>query len=130
MQVIYRDEKHPDLVWLKFEGPSWDEFHELMNQFETWTRETQAPFYLVFYPTIDMPKGSPLPHIRRLIKFLNAEPKIRYMITILPKNMIIAKGFANLATRLFPGQTMQSTIITDVDEVYAIYRKIVDDVPL
>ena len=126
MQDIKRDEKYPDLVWVTFEGPAWDDFHTLMEAFEKFTEESPTPFHMVFYPIVDMPKGSPLPHIQRMIRFMNNNPKIEHMITILPRKMIIAKMFANIAMKLFPGQQMKASIITDKEKVHEVYEQVVE----
>ena len=127
MAGIYRDATYPDLVWMEFNGPSWEEFHELFAELEAFNSVSDDGYCLAFYPTIDMPRGAPMTHIRRLMSFLNKEKKIVAMITVLPRHMIFAKAFADLATRMFPGAT-PSSIVNHRDEVHDAYAKLAEKI--
>jgi hypothetical protein len=121
MSKIQRDAHYPNLVWMIFDDKSWDGFHYLMDDFVAFNKETTEPIVLVFYPRVDMPKGAPLPHIRRMVKYLGEHPEVETMITVLPKWMKIAKLFANLSMKIFPNQTMKAILLDDVEKVYTHY---------
>ena len=123
MQGIYHDPEYPDLVWMEFNGPTWNEFHTLFAELETFNATAEVGYFLAFYPTVDMPRGAPLNHIRQLISFLNHEPKVLGMVTVMPRHMIIAKTFADLVGRLFPAST-PSSIVMSKEDVYEAYLKL------
>lgn len=122
MRNITPDETYDDIVWGVFEGPTWNEFHELLLEIEKYTEQRDTPFYLMFQPTIDMPKGAPFPHMRRILEIVNKEPKILHLIVVVRSSMIIAKQFAAIAAKIFPQQMKLASIVTSTEEAYALYQ--------
>lgn len=125
MNSVTRDETYRDLVWVRFEGPDWDDYHALLSALKQFADAADDPFYLVFYPLIDMPAGSPISHMRRLVDFVNNEPTVLHMFAIVPKRMAIAKMFSQMASRIFPQTLNTYTILTDIEDVYPAYRQLI-----
>ena len=62
MSSLYQDSTHTDLIWMEFDGKSWDDFNELLSELIELTKTLDTPYCLIFDPSVDMPKGNPLPH--------------------------------------------------------------------
>lgn len=101
MSLLYADPDYPDLFWMEFNGPTWDEFNLLLSDLTQLSRERQAPYSLIFYPSVDMPRGNPMPHLKRMMRVMDEDPHFEHMIAIVPDWMRIAATFARVAMQIF-----------------------------
>lgn len=124
MGMVYTDETTADLIWVRFDGPTWTEYHDLLDTFNAYTRSHPTPFCMVFYPTVDMPSGSPLPHIKRMVTMMQQNAKIAHLIVVMPPGMIIAQRFAELSTKLFVGHITHFSMVANADEVRDVFAKL------
>lgn len=117
MSSLSLDPERSDLLWMAFDGQSWDDFNALLSDLMNLTKDLPEPYCLIFDPAHDMPKGNPLPHIRRMMRYMENEPKFEHMIAIVPGWMKIAATFARLVLQLFPGKTLDGNgIVVDSRE--------------
>lgn len=101
MSSLTIDPQADDLIWMAFDGASWDDFHVLLAELKALTNTRTQPYCLVFDPSVDMPKGNPLPHIRSMLRYMESEPKFAYMVAIIPSWMKIAALFARVVLQMF-----------------------------
>lgn len=108
MSRIYFDANRKDIIWFEFDGPNWDVYNEKLSELIALARQSETPICFIFEPSIDMPKGNPMPHIKRTIKIVDEEANIAQMFVILPKSFAIAKIFAQLTQKLFNSDSSMS----------------------
>lgn len=125
MSTITRDTDYPNLVWVSFDGKSWEEFRELFNDVREFARASEAPIVIGFDPAVDMPTGAPLNHLRWTADLVRQEPNILYMYAILQQAHFIGQVFANLGAKLFFSKAVD--LVPDREAVYAAYHKLVQN---
>lgn len=124
MGAVYFDATHENLVWLEFDGPTWDSYHILLDEFVKLIREHPTPSCMIFVPAVDMPKGSPMPHIQRMMTLMEREPNFEMMIAVVPAWMRVAAMFAKMMMRVFRHKMPEEqTIAKDREEALAIYQR-------
>lgn len=124
MSLVYIDNAHDDLIWMEFDGPTWDEFHVLVDELAEMTKARTTPYCLIFVPTVDMPKGSPMPHIRRLMNFMDREAKFELMIAVVPKWMRVAAVFTNIVMKMFhKNANEKGATVGSREEAFAAYAE-------
>ena len=95
--TFHPDANHPDLVWVIYGGPTWNEYNELLTNFEAYLKQDGENICVIFTPQVDLPKGSPLPHIQRFIRMVENYPRFDLLLPIVPPWMGLAKVFVNIA---------------------------------
>lgn len=127
MSAIYQDTEYQNLLWMDFDGTTWDEFNILLSQLIELSDDIEEPYCLIFNPLNDMPRGNPLPHIKRMTRFMEDEAKFEHMIAIVPKWMKIAAMFAKVTMQLIPLHRTTSndldSVVQSRDEALAVYRQ-------
>lgn len=125
MNQVYQDAEYNNLIWMEFEGPTWDELHTLLSQLAELSKTRGTSYCLVFSPLVDMPRGNPMPHIKRFMKALEADPNYVSMIAVLPRWMVIASAFTRVAARMFGFSATEATTVTTREEAIEAFRNMV-----
>ncbi|MFW5748277.1 MAG: hypothetical protein ACOCYT_01550 [Chloroflexota bacterium] len=123
MSSLHYDAEYHDLIWMEFDGRTWEEFSLLVSELKVFVADITAPYSLVFYPDKDMPRGNPIPHISNMSRFLEADPRFNFMIAIVPSWMRITSIFANMASKLFRDRFSQNApvVVTSREQALAVY---------
>lgn len=122
MSKIYNDSENPNLLWMEFDTPNWDNYNDLLSELESKLKTDSIVYYLIFVPLIDLPKGSPMPHMQRLLKIADKSPFIDQLIVIIPNWMIMAQTFGQMMLKI-TGMSDHVVFVKTHEEALKQYKK-------
>ena len=100
-QITY---DHPDwarsIYWKFNPAEGWGGFHQELDEIARYANNAKEPFFIIFEPTGDVPKGNPIPPMRRIIQFSKQNSMVIQTIIIMESNWLIAKTFAKLLNKM------------------------------
>lgn len=122
-QITY---EHPDwahaIHWEFNPQDGWDGFHLGLDEIVNHAENTQEPFFFIFNPAGDVPKGNPIPPMRRIIQFSKKNSMVIQTIIIMDSNWLIAKTFAKLLNKMMSLEP-EVKLAFGLDEARKIHRK-------
>jgi hypothetical protein len=121
MSQVYLDDNHDDLIWAEFTGPDWTAYNILLDNVEDELRKQGANVCVIFTPTVDLPQGSPMPHIQRFVKMVQTYPRFDLLIPVVPPWMKMAKVFVNIVLK-FTSMQYQVTLVSNHEEAVKRYE--------
>jgi hypothetical protein len=123
MSTISRDADYPDLVWVIFDGKTWDEYYQLFGKVAEFAQASEKPIVIAFHPSVDMPKGAPLAPLKWTADLVKNEPKVLHMYAVVEVRFVIGRAFAQLAAKaLFVGAPL--TLVNGKDAAYAAFHQL------
>lgn len=121
---LYTDEQRQQLLWWDLEKTTWDLFHQNLDEIHAKSiAEDVEPFVVIFRPSNDMPKGSPMPHLQRMIRICSHENIIR-LIIVAPQSMRFAWAFVSATSRVL-GLDKHADIVSTTEEALERYTELV-----
>ncbi|MEQ8676782.1 MAG: hypothetical protein RLP44_22620 [Aggregatilineales bacterium] len=120
MSNFFYDTEYSNLIWVTFDGNTWEEYRQLLTDVVQLANESK-PIVIAFTPQVDMPKGPPLSHLKWTAGLVKKEDNILHMYVIIDTKHIIGKVFAEVATKLFFYDT-PLTVLKDKQALYDAYR--------
>lgn len=118
--------EHPDWVqsvyWEFDPVEGWDSFHQGLDQLVDHTENCAEPFFLIFHPSGDVPKGNPIPHMRRIIQLSKQNDMVIQTIIIMKSNWLIAQTFAKLLNKLMALEP-EVKLVFSVEEAHSVHEK-------
>ncbi len=124
--IIERDPTHENILWIQTPGDNitWDDHHVAWNDLADYATRAESPFYVIFQPTHDIPKGSPLSHMKRLVDIAKSQPNILELVIVLDRSMPLAKMFVRVLAGVFSfGKSVK--IVNTLNDAMAVIQ---DDV--
>lgn len=123
---VYFDETKPNLLWWDLEETDWDLFHNHLSEISHIIEDRETPFVVIFRPSGDMPKGSPIVHLKRMIRVCSHEKVIR-LIIVAPQAMRFAWAFVSATSKIL-GLDQYSDIVTNEEEAIEHYQELTKSV--
>lgn len=123
MSITY---DHPDwersVVWEYDPGGGWEAYHEELDSIVAHAEETKTPFFLIFLPGGDVPKGNPMTHMRRLVQFSKSKGQIIHTIIVMGTTWIVARAFVKTLNR-FLSLEPEVKIVFSMEEARQVYSE-------
>ena len=125
MSEIFHDAEYSNLVWVTFDGNTWDDYHQLFNDVVEFSSTKPEPIVIAFIPQVDMPKSPPLSHLKWTAGLIKKADNILHMYVIVGAKHIIGQVFTELATKLFFNSSTL-TVVKDKQAIYDAYQSLMD----
>lgn len=124
MIEVKLDEIHSQIVWWHIIPPAtWEDLQEAVAGIKTREEYNDAKT-LILNIKQDMPKGSPLNHLRVWFSSINQHPTLEHVILIMDRTYPITKTFINLGVKVFSQKSID--IVDTVDEAMALILEVKD----
>lgn len=126
MSYLYWDEDIPNLLRWEPSGAAgewdWEVYHKHLDEIDAIAQEATEPFYVIFTPSADLPAGSPIQHMKRVVDIAKRHDKLMLMPIVVPHQMPLAATFANVLNRLV-GLDAHTPVVRSYEDALAKIRQ-------
>lgn len=126
MSHLKWDDERPNVLWWTPSNKpgewNWEIYHAHLDEIEVIIQERNEPFYVIFKPGADLPQGSPIQHMKRVVDVTRNYDKLMLMPIILPPQMPLAVTFANVLNRLIGIDQYTPIVRSDAEALQKIVQ--------
>lgn len=100
--MIRTEQRTESLYFWYFENDTtWDELHLQLDELVRIARHAEQPIHIVAFAAQRVPRGNPLPHLKRLIVIVNKHDCIANFVIVNQYVNIVAQRLIRMAMQMF-----------------------------